>query len=68
MADSFFSKVHCDRCGKVLTVRTMSMFNKDVICPACKEAERKNPRYREACEAEHKALLDGNRNFEGIGL
>lgn len=66
--DSFFSKVHCDRCGKILTTRIMSMFNKDVICMACKEAERRNPRYNEACQAEHRALMAGNRDFEGIGL
>lgn len=66
--DDFFSKKFCDRCGKPLTVRTMSMFNTDCICPECKEQERKNPRYKEAQEADLKAIKSGNYNFKGIGL
>ena len=30
--DDFFKKTHCDRCGAPLNVRTMSMYNEDVIC------------------------------------
>jgi len=66
--DDFFKKKHCDRCGKYLDVRIMSMFNTDVICMECKEAETKNPRYKEACQKEHEEVKKGNLNFKGIGL
>jgi len=68
MKDDFFSKKHCDRCGKDLTVRIMSMFNTDAICMDCKKKEEKDPRYQQARQAEHDALVSGNRNFKGIGL
>jgi hypothetical protein len=44
------------------------MFNTDVICLECKDKETKHPRYKEAQEAERKAVLNGNFNFPGIGL
>lgn len=64
----FLHKEKCDRCGGPLTTRILSMFNMDVLCPECKRKETERPDYMEACEAERKALLAGNRNFEGIGL
>ena len=66
--DDFLKKTKCDRCGGPLTVRTMSMFNMDVICPDCKRAERERPDYGEALEAERAAVAAGDRNFAGIGL
>ena len=65
--DDFFKKKNCDRCGKPLTSRTMSMFNTDVICPECKEKEVQDPRYQKAREAELNAIRCGNFNFKGIG-
>ena len=41
--DDFLSKRTCDRCGKPLTARIMSMFNTDVLCLECKEKERMHP-------------------------
>ena len=65
--DSFFTKQFCDRCGKPLTVRIMSMYNEDVICPECKDAETKRPDYASAVAAEHAEVKKGNYNFKGIG-
>ena len=73
--DDFFKKKNCDRCGKPLTSRTMSMFNTDVICPECKEkaistyglGTEQDPRYQKAREAELNAIRHGNFNFKGIG-
>lgn len=68
MLDPFFTKKHCDRCGAELTVRTMSMFNEDIICMVCKEKERQRSDYRKAVEADNAAIRNGNRNFKGFGL
>lgn len=46
----------------------MSMFNTQIICMDCKDSEKNHPRYKEAQEAELKAVQAGNRNFPGIGL
>ena len=68
MADEFFTKKNCDRCGRPLTVRTMSFFNTDAICPECAEAERKRPDFPAAHAAEVAAVKAGDRNFKGEGL
>lgn len=68
--DDFTSKKVCDRCGADLSTgrRTMSRFNEEVICMACKQAEQMRPDYEEACKAEREACLAGNYNFQGIVL
>jgi len=67
--DKFFTQTHCDRCGGSLDGgRQMSMLNMDCLCMDCIRAERQRSDYREAQEAEHAALLRGERNFKGIGL
>lgn len=67
--DPFFTARGCQRCGGSLDGgRTMSMFNTQVICMACKEKETRRPDYRDAVEAEMKAVRSGDRNFKGIGL
>lgn len=66
--DDFFKKTNCDRCGKILTVRIMSMFNKDCICVECKNEERKRKDYEKAHMADINAIKRGNYNFEGIGF
>lgn len=69
MADTFFTQQFCDRCGNSLKDgRTMSMFNTECICMACKEAEKKRADYSAAQDAEHEAVKSGNHNFAGIGL
>ena len=65
--DDFFSKTKCDRCGGPLPIRTMSMYNTDVICPSCKDQETKRPDYKDAVDADHRAILNGDYNFPGIG-
>lgn len=66
--DRFFTVSVCDRCKKKLTgSRIMSMFNTDVLCAKCKEEEKKRSDYRVAQIAERDALLQGMRNFPGIG-
>jgi hypothetical protein len=57
----------CQRCGKQSTVHIMSMFNTDLICPACKEAERNEPGYAAAVQAEAEACKRGDYNFPGVG-
>lgn len=60
---------HCQRCGKKpIEAFTMSRFNTEIICMGCKEAEKKHPRYQEACDVELAAIKSGNMNYEGIGL
>lgn len=70
MADRFFTAKRCDRCGCSLEgkARIMSMYNEDVLCMDCKDAETKRSDYRKAVEADHEAIRKGNYNFEGIGL
>jgi hypothetical protein len=58
---------HCDRCNKETRIHTMSMFNCDLICMACKAEERKDPRYKEAVEADNAEIKKGNFNYKGIG-
>ena len=68
MADDFYTKTHCDRCGKTLDGgRIMSMFNTDCICMECKEKERQRKDYKAAADAEMKAVKRGERNFKGVG-
>lgn len=62
-----FADQICDRCHKTAKARIMSMFNMDMICPECKEAEREHPLYGLASQKEREALLRGERNFPGIG-
>lgn len=66
--DDFFKKKICDRCGAELKVRTMSMFNEDVICMECKEKETHHSDYEKARDAEIAEVRKGNYNFKGIGL
>lgn len=68
MKDHFFDAQNCDRCGAPLTVRIQSMYNSDVLCMACKEAEQKRADYRDAAEADNAEIRKGNYNFKGIGL
>ena len=66
--DTFYTQQHCDRCGGSLAEgRTMSMYNKDCICMACKKAEQQRADYAEAVAADHEAIKQGNYNFPGIG-
>ena len=46
----------------------MSMFNTQMICMECKDAERKRPDYEEARDAEAAEVARGNFNFKGVGL
>ena len=69
MADGFFTKKTCDRCGGSLADgRIMSMFNEQTICMRCKDEERKRPDYGAAHAAEVAAVRRGDWNFKGVGL
>jgi hypothetical protein len=57
----------CDRCGKETSVHIMSMFNTDVLCMDCKDAETKRPDYEDARKADEEAIRAGDFNFKGIG-
>lgn len=56
----------CARCSKETTATIMSMYNTDIICMDCKDEETQRPDYKEACEAERKAVQSGNNNFKGV--
>lgn len=45
----------------------MSMFNEQTICLECAEKEMQRPAYKDAVEADHEAIKQGNYNFKGIG-
>jgi hypothetical protein len=45
----------------------MSRFNTQDLCMKCLEKEKKHPKYKEAAEAELRAVQAGNYNFPGIG-
>lgn len=66
--DHFFAAKTCDRCGDPLRARTMSKFNRDTLCMACKQAERECPGYIDADDAEVAAVRGGDYNFPGVGL
>ena len=57
----------CDRCKKKTDVTIMSMFNTEILCQDCKDAEKKDPNYQKAVEADIAEIKKGNFNFEGIG-
>ena len=59
---------HCQRCRKPSQILTMSFFNIDMICIACKDIERTHPDYEKAKQIELEQCLKGNLNFEGVGL
>lgn len=68
MADKFFTQKYCDRCGGDLTGgRIMSMFNEECICMKCKAEEKKRLDYKQAVDADHEEIKNGNYNFNGIG-
>jgi len=57
----------CQRCYKNTNgVTTMSIFNTDVICLDCCDAEKKDPDYKLACEIEANEWRNGNHNFTGM--
>ena len=58
----------CDRCFKETKVHTMSKFNRDELCLACKADEKLAPGYRAADAAECSAVRSGDYNFAGVGL
>lgn len=59
----------CDRCGADLKLgSTMSKFNTDQLCMACKADERLAPNYALADAAELAQVRAGNYNYGGVGL
>ena len=57
----------CDRCRKETYATIMSMFNTDILCLDCQEAEQHEPRFEAARQAEEEACRRGDFNFPGIG-
>ena len=58
----------CDRCGKMKSGFTMSIFNTDWICTDCEDLETRHPKFQEARKLEAEQCRKGNNNYEGIGL
>jgi len=46
----------------------MSFFNTELICQKCDDAEKADPEYKQAVEAERAEVMKGNMNYPGIGL
>jgi hypothetical protein len=46
----------------------MSRFNQDMCCEICTFIERQHPRYKDAKDKENDEVINGNLNYEGIGL
>ncbi len=57
----------CDRCRKETDETIMSMFNTDILCLDCQEAEQHYPRYEAARREEAEACRRSDFNFPGIG-
>ena len=64
---SIYSTI-CDRCHTPASMKIMSKFNTDMICPTCDRYERGHSQYRHACQAEEISVRKGDMNFPGIGL
>lgn len=59
-------KHKCDRCREKTLSFQMSKLNKDMLCMKCTEKEKSHPRYKEAVEAEHQAVVNGDYNYPGL--
>lgn len=57
----------CDRCGGEANAHTMSTFNTDDICMACKAEEEQHVDYELAREYEEAAVKRGDFNYPGVG-
>ena len=64
--NQFLSQEKCSRCEGLLTIRTMSKMNEDILCMDCAEAEKAHPRYQEAADAEIEQIIAGNYNYPGL--
>ena len=58
----------CQRCHAPTHITSMSYFNTQMICPKCQSKEQKHPEYERAKKIELEQCLQGNLNFEGVGL
>ena len=58
----------CERCGKEVSIFSMSFFSTQNICLDCIKKEENHPNFREAKKIENEHVKAGNYNFEGIGL
>ena len=59
---------HCERCKEETDVTQMSLFNTEMCCSKCIQAERAHPKFQQARDAELEAISRGDYNFPGIGL
>lgn len=58
----------CERCKHPTHTTTMSYFNTQMICTSCDTKERQHPEFERAQKIELQQCLQGNLNFEGVGL
>lgn len=58
----------CDRCRRETAAITGSIFNTQVICMTCSDAERAHPDFEAAQKAEAEAVKGGDLDFPGVGL
>jgi hypothetical protein len=55
----------CHRCGAKSSSYIMSMYNTELICSACKEAERKREDYKQAEQADIDAYMGRVKKARG---
>lgn len=58
----------CERCGKEMMSFRCSWFNQEDICSKCQKKEEAHPLFQEAKRREHREVVKGNLNYEGVGL
>lgn len=58
----------CDRCGKESQVFKMSFFNTQECCANCLLIEQLHDEYANAKSKEREECLNGNYDYEGVGL
>jgi hypothetical protein len=58
----------CVRCDSEARAFTMSIFNRDWICLACRDDESDAPGFEGAARAEIEAVRRGVFNYPGMGL
>lgn len=64
--NTFLSKENCERCGKELCAKTMSLLNTDAICLECAEEEKGHPFYEQAKEKDFEEYQKGNYYYDGL--
>ena len=58
----------CERCKRETNTTIGSWFNTQMICEQCQLLESEHPLLEKAKRVEREACMNGDYNFQGIGL